>query len=115
GVGGVGGGARAEPRRLALAPGDDTRLAAGRVLAFHLGSFERERPAARGGDVEAVHQLRVATRRLRATLNLFAPVLPAGAVGSAAEGPRTLRRAIGAARRRDLPAVARRTRSRRLP
>ena len=108
-------GARAEPRRLALAPGDDTRLAARRVLAFHLGTFESERPAARGGDVEAVHQLRVATRRLRATLQLFAPVLPAAAVGSATEGLRLIGRAIGAVRDLDVLAMAITTRGRRLP
>src|SRR5215470_17736683 len=106
---------RAEPRRLALAPGDDTRLAARRVLAFHLGTFESEEPAARGGDVEAVHQLRVASRRLRATLQLFAPVLPATVVASATEGLAWLGRGIGGVRDLDVLSLAIAARSRRLP
>jgi CHAD domain-containing protein len=97
-----------------LSANDDARVAARRVLGFHLATFQREEPAARGGDIEAVHQLRVASRRLRATLQLFAPVLPAAVVGSATEGLGWLGRGIGAVRDLDVLTLAIAARSRRL-
>lgn len=96
----------AVPRSPALSADDDARAAARRVLAFHLAAFQREAPAARGGDVEAVHQFRVATRRLRATLQLFAPMLPASTVGAVAEGLSWLGRGIGGVRDLDVLALA---------
>jgi CHAD domain-containing protein len=110
--------ARAAPaaaRPPALSANDDARVAARRVLGFHLATFQREEPAARSGDVEAVHQLRVASRRLRATLQLFAPVLPAAVVGSATEGLGWLGRGIGGVRDLDVLSLAIAARSRRLP
>ena len=51
--------ARPAPSRAPLlSANDDARVAARRVLGFHLATFQREEPAARGGDIEAVHQLR---------------------------------------------------------
>ena len=90
----------------ALSADDDARAAARRVLAFHLAAFEREASTARAGDVEAVHQIRVATRRLRATLRLFAPMLPASIVGTVAEGLSWLGRGIGGVRDLDVLALA---------
>ena len=46
----------------------------GRACLDHLLSNE---PAALAGDAEAIHQMRVAVRRLRAVLSAFAPTLPA--------------------------------------
>ncbi len=97
-----------------LSADDDARVVARRVLAFHLAAFEHEAPAARGGDVEAVHQLRVATRRLRATLQLFAPMLPASTVGAVTEGLAGLGRGIGSVRDLDVLALAVTARGRRL-
>ena len=45
----------------------------GRACLDHL---LRNEPAARVGDAEGVHQMRVAVRRLRAILSAFAPMLP---------------------------------------
>lgn len=104
----------AAPRVPALSPDDDARVAARRMLAFHLAVFEREAPAARGGDVEAVHQLRVATRRLRATLQLFAPVLPTATVAALTEGLAWVGRGIGGVRDLDVLALAIAARGRRL-
>ena len=59
-----------------LAPDDSAPTAARVVLRFHLQRFREHEAGARAGDVEGVHQLRVATRRLRAALRLFAPMLP---------------------------------------
>src|SRR5262245_11173908 len=97
---------RSRLRLPALSPDDDARVAARRILAFHLATFEREAPLARAGDVEAVHQLRVAARRLRAALQLFAPVLPAALVGSATESLAWLGRGVGSVRDLDVLALA---------
>src|SRR5439155_283091 len=58
---------------LVLSPDDGAAVAARVVVRFHLRAFVRVEPAARAGEVEPVHQLRVATRRLRTALRLFAP------------------------------------------
>ncbi|MFN8498214.1 MAG: CHAD domain-containing protein [Anaerolineae bacterium] len=54
---------------------DDTMAEAGRkVLAFHFQKMLKEEEGARkGDDIEAVHKMRVATRRMRAALKMFAP------------------------------------------
>src|SRR5213083_128416 len=57
---------------LVLSPDDGAAVAARVVVRFHLRAFVRVEPAARAGEVEPVHQLRVATRRLRTALRLFA-------------------------------------------
>ncbi len=54
--------------------------------------------AARAGVPEGVHQMRVATRWLRAGLALFAPVLAGRAVTAEVAGLRALGRALGAVR-----------------
>jgi triphosphatase len=47
-------------------------------LRRHWAAFVQHEPGTRlGEDVEALHQMRVATRRLRATIALFREVLPA--------------------------------------
>jgi CHAD domain-containing protein len=73
----VGGALRPGARGLVLSPDDGAGEAARAVLRFQLRAFARTEAAARAGDVEGVHQMRVATRRLRAALRFFAPVLPA--------------------------------------
>jgi triphosphatase len=54
--------------------------------------------SASAGDVEGVHQLRVAIRRLRAALLLFRPLLPPEPVSRLREQLRDLGRLVGAAR-----------------
>ena len=88
-------------------------LTAHGMKELHL-AIDADSPAARGGDVEAIHQLRVATRRLRAALRLFAPVLPATAVTSGLEGLAALGRAIGAVRDLDVLGLAVAARARKL-
>jgi CHAD domain-containing protein len=55
-------------------------------------------PAAAGGDVEGVHQFRVAIRRLRAALILFRPLLEPHAESRFSEALRSLGRIFGEAR-----------------
>jgi CHAD domain-containing protein len=90
----------------AVSADDDARAAARRVLAMQVAMFEHEAPAAARGDVEAIHQLRVATRRLRTSLQLFAPMLPPATAGSLAEGLSWLGRGVGGVRDLDVLALA---------
>src|SRR6266702_1986654 len=83
---------------LVLSPDDGAAVAARVVVRFHLRTFVRVEPAARAGEVEPVHQLRVATRRLRAALRLFAPLLPARFAAAAHRDLAWLGGAIGAVR-----------------
>jgi len=88
-----------------LSPEDDVRVAASHVLAVWLGAFDRELPEAREGDVEAIHRVRVAMRRLRATLALFEPVLRPDIVASLTEDLAWLGRGVGAVRDLDVLAL----------
>src|SRR5256886_14815190 len=87
---------------LVLSPDDGAAVAARVVVRFHLRAFARVEPAARAGEVEPVHQLRVTTRRLRAPLRLFAPVLPARFAAAAHRDLAWLATAIGAVRDLDV-------------
>jgi CHAD domain-containing protein len=83
-------------------PGDDARLVARSVIAFHLSAFAANADAARAGDAEGVHQLRVATRRIRVALRLFEPLLPPTTTVALMDGFATLGRGIGAVRDLDV-------------
>src|SRR5438093_237751 len=87
---------------LVLSPDDGAAVAARVVVRFHLRAFVRVEPAARAGEVEPVHQLRVATRRLRTALRLFAPLLPARFAAAAHRDLAWLATAIGAVRDLDV-------------
>lgn len=87
---------------LVLSPDDGVGLAVRAVVRFHLRTFVREEAGARAGEIEPVHQLRVATRRLRATLRLFRPVLPAALVRRARDDLAWVADAIGGVRDLDM-------------
>ena len=99
---------------LVLSPDDGVGLAVRAVVRFHLRTFVREETGARAGALEPVHQLRVATRRLRATLHLFRPVLPATLVRGVRDDLAWLAAAIGAVRDLDVLAELAATCGRRL-
>jgi CHAD domain-containing protein len=99
----------------ALTPDDRAAAVAGRVLATHLATLEREEAAARSGQVEGVHQLRVATRRLRSAVAAFAPVWSARDVHGVADDLKSLGRAIGEVRDLDVLKLALTRHGRRLP
>lgn len=61
-----------------------------------------ERPAYEGTDSEGVHQMRVAIRRLRSTLSLFAPMLPTAPLVPLKEELRWLAGELGAVRDLDV-------------
>jgi len=86
-----------------MAP-DDAPLEAFRKIAFatleHLQS--NLHGATISSDPEFIHQMRVATRRLRAALRLFAPVLPAALAEDLVPELRTLTTRLGQARDLDV-------------
>jgi len=80
-------------------PEDVTAAAAFRMIVDGvLAHFMANQPAAASGDIEGVHQMRVAVRRLRAALLLFRPHLEPHAEGRFTEALRSLGRVFGEAR-----------------
>jgi len=65
----------APPRRVTLFPGETVADAARKAIAFGAESLLRHQTAAESGEAEPLHQLRVATRRLRASVELFSNVI----------------------------------------
>jgi CHAD domain-containing protein len=65
----------APPRRVTLSPGETVADAARKAIASGVESLLRHQSAAESGEAEPLHQLRVATRRLRATIELFSSVI----------------------------------------
>ncbi len=84
-------------------PGLSVPEAAGRVLAFYFDALRaHERDVLKTMDAEAVHDLRVATRRLRAALRLFRPDLPEKRYRRVRDGLRETAQALGAVRDLDV-------------
>lgn len=82
----------------------DTMAEAGRkVLAFHFQKMLKEEDGAReGDDIEAVHKMRVATRRMRAALKMFAPYYKAKVVRDLEDDLRDTAQALGRVRDLDV-------------
>lgn len=82
----------------------DMPLAAFRMIALDCLSHLQlnHDGAVRSDDAEYVHQMRVATRRLRAALRMFRPVLPAGFAEQLVPPMRELMRALGQTRDLDV-------------
>lgn len=92
--------ARAHPA--APSPTDPAAKAAAAAIAFQLRAMTAEQAGAASGDVEAIHRLRVATRRLRAALRMLREVAPGDQAESAADELGWLCGAIGAVRDLDV-------------
>lgn len=97
-------------------PPDSIHARAARVIAEQHGKMlANVASSVDGRDPEGVHDMRVATRRLRAALDLFAPWLDRAAVDRIEPAVRSLTRALGRVRELDvlrlrLGALARRAR-----
>ena len=63
------------PNRLTLAPGEKAGECARKAIAFGAEALSGNQTAALAGDAEAMHQLRVASRRLRASIQMFENIL----------------------------------------
>jgi CHAD domain-containing protein len=76
---------------------------AANALAQRMGQMrEQLAPVRQGKDIEALHQMRVASRRLRAALAIFADALPKAKVKRWRKQVRRVTRALGAARDADV-------------
>jgi CHAD domain-containing protein len=83
---------------------DDTMSeAANKLLLFHLQRMMQHEPGTREGeDAEELHDMRVATRRMRAALRVFADYLDAGEYKPFLKQVRTTGRELGAVRDLDV-------------
>jgi CHAD domain-containing protein len=81
---------------------DPAVKAAAAAIALQLRAMTAEHDKAVTGDVEAIHRLRVATRRLRAALRMLCEVAPEDEAESAADELGWLCGAIGAVRDLDV-------------
>ncbi|MBS1795942.1 MAG: CHAD domain-containing protein [Acidobacteria bacterium] len=80
---------------------------AGEVLRARFAEIiARREPALTSDDIEAVHALRVATRRLRSALRSFAPLLPKKAFKNSQKDLKSIADALGAARDQDVAIAA---------
>jgi CHAD domain-containing protein len=83
----------------ALDPSDHIAEAARKILRAQFGlMLKHEGRVRQGGDVEAVHDLRVTTRRMRAAFDLFTDAFQKKAVRSHAKDLRSVGRALGRVR-----------------
>jgi len=88
---------------LALRPEDRFVDAAYRVLRRHFGRFRWNEPGTRMGlDPEYLHDMRVATRRMRAALRVFRDALPARRAGALKRDLQWVARALGRVRDLDV-------------
>lgn len=95
--------ADAGEERPRLRRGDAMRRAGAKLLRTHLRAMRaREAGTRKGTDPEELHDMRVASRRLRATLRLFGPHLAGDLVREVAAGLRDAARVLGAVRDLDV-------------
>lgn len=94
---------KARRRPVLMAPTDTMAEAGCRVLLHHLGKCLSYEDSSRSGeDIEAIHDMRVATRRMRAAFRVFGEYLPEGPRKRFLEDLRWLASALGAVRDRDV-------------
>jgi CHAD domain-containing protein len=89
-------------RRLRIRADDPVIEVLGRIVAMQRARLKRLEAGARAGDEEAVHDMRVAIRRLRAALRIGRPYLKRKAVRRLRRGLRAAARALGAVRDLDV-------------
>jgi CHAD domain-containing protein len=86
-----------------LEPDDSYALAAAKVVAVRAGELvEHSAGVLDLGEIEAVHRMRVATRRLRAALEVFEPCFPRKRHRRALKEVKRLADALGERRDRDV-------------
>jgi CHAD domain-containing protein/transposase-like protein len=91
------------PARPGMRPTDTMAEAAFKTLRFHLDRMlEHEAGTRADNDIEDLHDMRVATRRMRAALRVFAPYLDARALRPVERGLRRTGHMLGAVRDLDV-------------
>lgn len=93
-------GAFRPPAELPAAPSMARRSPIDTLLGTRIAALDTAVPAALGGEPVAVHQARVASRRLREVVPILAPVAPSA--GRAGEAVRRVTRALGPVRELDV-------------
>lgn len=92
-----------DERHFEIHPADRLIDVAHKTFARHFGRVFWNEPGTRlGVDAEYLHDMRVATRRLRSALDLFADALPEATRGAFATELRWVGRALGRVRDRDV-------------
>jgi len=90
-------------RRLGLVADDSMAEAARKTLAFYLQRMLRHEAGTRlGEDIEELHDMRVATRRMRAALKVFRDYLDRDQMAPFAKGLKATARALGCVRDLDV-------------
>src|SRR4051812_38229781 len=93
----------AKARDVPLDPDEPFEVAARRVVAVRTGEgFEHADGVLDTGDIERVHDMRVATRRLRAVLEIFAPCFDTRAYRDVLRDVKALADALGERRDPDV-------------
>src|SRR5258705_1259482 len=86
-----------------LAAEEPYAAAAAKIVAVRAREVaDHSRDVLEVSDIERVHDMRVATRRLRAALEIFEPCFPTGAYGEALGEVKRLADALGERRDRDV-------------
>jgi len=106
--------AKDAPAKLTLAAEQNVADAARDTLRFGRDALERFRAGAADGDTEAIHQLRVTARRLRASMHLFSSVIHATWTKVIEQDLTWMAQAAGAAREREITAEVFRSRASKL-
>jgi CHAD domain-containing protein len=98
----------AKPRRIeGLTGGEAYATAAAKIIEVRLAELiEHSQGLLDTGDIERVHDMRVATRRLRAVLEIFRPCFPRGELKAALRQVKALADALGERRDRDVAIAA---------
>lgn len=91
------------PKRPEILPGDPMAEAGRKLFARQLRRMKRHEAGSRTGeDIESVHQMRVAIRRMRSLFNLLAAHYRPKTVAKYSKGLRRIARALGAIRDLDV-------------
>jgi CHAD domain-containing protein len=86
-----------------ITPGDDFAEAGRKVLGYHFAQMLLHESGTRAGyDIEELHDMRVATRRMRAAFEVFAEAYDRKAIKVHLKGLRATGRALGAVRDLDV-------------
>ena len=98
----------AKPRRIeGLTGGDAYATAAAKIIEVRVAELiGHSQGLLDTGDIDRVHDMRVATRRLRAVLEIFRPCFPRGELKAALRQVKTLADALGERRDRDVAIAA---------
>lgn len=90
-------------KTIGLQPTDTLAEAGRKILGFHFARMLKHEPGTRQGeDIEALHNMRVATRRMRSAFNIFGPAFSKKAIKPLKEGLKETGGALGPVRDLDV-------------